>query len=378
MSEPKFESLSEDEASIGQTFEADLELPENNWKEKALLRPEFQEFFSKCKDADAYEKAVSYAINILAHITSQEEIRSICDSLLTIDFNNKKIFNGWASDQLAEKELICDLLINFYENKLGKSLEEGKDVAIEVSIELVTNILNIYFHGTNSYSYGLVKEGDLRAQERGHEQDVEKVLKILQRIGEDYMSMGLYSVNSKDKLFVTGNSFGALKYAQSSPEWFGMFIDGSGRFFIDRDYEGAKKEIEKKIETWKTKEGNNLSQDEATTIMDFFENYWQRYASTSQIVLAVKGEESAQFITPLAFITFRIASEKKLDINFDIKNREEVMDFIVRNSNVAILKKVIRSAISHQLSQINTGLDNAIPIEKIEAYEIPKYKNERF
>jgi hypothetical protein len=192
--------------------------------------------------------------------------------------------HGFMIDQLIHELGLSELEDSIVQQRLFDHLTE----------RLVVH--GSFYHGFNGVFEDSIRSNGLSAENRAWDwEELDKIQELFKSIGRSKI-LGWAGVNSKNNVFVTENPSGVFRYATGSPEWFAQFTGESHYFppeppydkqaFARRDYEAARKNIMSFCQGLMNsseediKQGRayrNLTIDEVTEVLSFFDTYWQRF-----------------------------------------------------------------------------------------------------
>ena len=267
--------------------------------------------------------------NIVAKVTDEKcNSRTILDSvqkLLFASFNYTKMNNEYgefnitgldnflnklATHKYSSTELFdsnyddCDnLLIQEYCHK--HKIDE-KDLANEDNLKAFKKHLakhfgeNQYmFHGTNSSFIESIKLHGINTNFiKKFSSDIEKIDNIFR--SHNINRFPYKTLNSGNFAYFDTTPTNSYSYALRSPEWFSEFV--GEEFYINRDYTGAKKNLQYEMESCK------FTSEEKINVLNFFEKNWNDYAKQKPLIIVVM-ENSKYDLKELIADTYSILQD---------------------------------------------------------------------
>ena len=181
-------------------------------------------------------------------------------------------------------EYTNDYFINETLNKLNLSEDELTPEVKEKlgkHFTIVAEKSDYMFHGFNGCYLDSIRENGINPNEKDNQEDIRAVNAIFLKYG---IKMGLgWSEFDYDKVSYSLTPIVSYDYAQNSPEWFSLFVNGNNKnAFMNNDFEGAKNNIIEKMDNY------NFSQEDRQKVMDFFVSNWQKYSNNKPMIAVVK------------------------------------------------------------------------------------------
>lgn len=345
-----------------------------------LTSDDIENVLEQCQTPEARQKAVDLSTILATHINADpKEISAMTSMLQKIDFNID-------SGKELSSEFLTDTFIGIENMANGTNFDNSIDDALKNSLKIFEKQQGVYYHGTNAAAWeDITKSGEIKGENRGFENDLDEISKIVERAGYGGNTefLGWYKINSSDKLFVSGKCDGVNgtnQYAKNSPEWLNVMTDGA---FSRRNYDEAKKVVTDKITRWQNRNQeeiiagrNNISDTEAVQIMQTFEKYWNKYGKSEPVILKIINQDEK--IMPI----YALAEEVSLYLKVNGKNSnynpedllpEENEQFIRENLTPAELRTIIKQFLDYKRAKIDERISNkGISVNDIMQFALPR------
>lgn len=189
------------------------------------------------------------------------------------------------------------------------------------------------FHSFNGFFTESIREHGLDPQTRAWDWgELRRIMDIGRAVGTP-MLLGWGDINSEGKTSIGDNVDSIYRYGVVSPEWFAQFVcEGwhigltppyDKKAFHKRDHISARRNLEAWIQKNRTKDESfiaehksyrNLTDEECTEILSFFEKYWMKFGgkeSDPKMVLIPRILVHQEKTGIQSYTDFREASWKK-------------------------------------------------------------------
>ncbi|QQG44781.1 MAG: hypothetical protein HYW86_02605 [Candidatus Roizmanbacteria bacterium] len=228
--------------------------------------------------------------------------------------------DGQGADDFVRDLQKVDLGDYEKDHKISKLLADSiaqrlgiNDVTSREAVEQIYNyyldsvIVNgVYFHSFNGAFELSIRANGLTTDQRLWDwEELRRISEIGEKTGRS-MLLGWGSLNSKGNISYASTTRDSYRYAVASPEWFAQFVsegfhipnnEPQKKAYYRGDYEQAKQNIEELCNKMQSsrqedidarKSYSNISMEERTEILSFFEKYWKVFRGTnSQPCLAL-------------------------------------------------------------------------------------------
>ena len=268
------------------------------------MEQNLSEYFNS---TDFYEIVYNYQKN-----NTNLDLKDIIEFLTSInvkfmislnEINNTKVFNIFNNKLL--KEYVCN-----YNNQ---SLYDYNNCAYNIMIDTIKNYtkdeniinqlynnvgkFNWKFHATNSTFINSIKKSGLNPTNDTPQQKINDMIKIFNKYSN--RAPFIYQkTNSEGKVSFSKTPNVSYSYGIRSPEWFSEFVGASIYYdnikginrhaFRNRDYSSALNNLNIIFNNYK------FSDIDKKEVIDFFNEYWEKYALQTHPVLIILKEETLE------------------------------------------------------------------------------------
>ncbi len=248
-----------------------------------------EEWFSSLENSDT--QLLLSEMRKKYQLTKEEYLNLLDMSIYNNIFTGKELslecITFMCNELLKNRELIQKNQNQRFVNAcLSKFAEEAEQ--IDPTFSRVQRFLdsNFVFHTFNGAFLEKIKSQGLIMKEKPWDLGKIDEIETIMKKASHPQIFGVYQGKRETPIHFADNLFGSPYYGVSSPTFFRKFIEHNPKYFnvfVNRDYPRAKESADELCE--------NLSEEEAKIVQDFFQEYWQEFATDRLPCVAVSTKQ---------------------------------------------------------------------------------------